>query len=65
MEGVMGDFNHFQKVENGLCKVVMWRVVEGDIELFEPNENDDPPQRLLRDVEGTTTFWEEEYLEVV
>jgi len=43
----------------------MWRVVEGDIELFEPNENDDPPQRLLRDVEGTTTFWEEEYLEVV
>ncbi len=43
MEGVMGDFNHLQKVENGLCKVVMWRVVEGDIELFEPNENDDPP----------------------
>jgi hypothetical protein len=42
--------------------VAMWHVVEGDIELFEPNENDDPPQRLLKDVEGTTTLWEEEYL---
>jgi hypothetical protein len=35
--------------------------------LFEPNENDDddPPQRLLKDVEGTITLWEEEYLQVV
>jgi hypothetical protein len=40
----------------------MWQVVEGDVKLFEANENDDPPQRLLRDAESTKTLWEEEYL---
>jgi hypothetical protein len=58
VEGIVGDLNHFLKVE-GLCRVAMWHVVEGQIELFEPNDNDDPPQRLLRDVEGTTPLWEE------
>jgi hypothetical protein len=50
----------FRKLKKDYATV--WHVVEADIELFEPNENDDLPQRLSRDVEGTTTLWEEEYL---
>jgi hypothetical protein len=40
----------------------MWHVVDGNIGLFAPNEDDCPPQRILKDVEGTCTLWEEENL---
>jgi hypothetical protein len=56
---------HFKKIEEGLIKVVVWCVVEGDILLFESNVNDDLPQRLLKDVEGTITLWQEENLQLV
>ncbi len=42
----------------------MWRVMDGNIELFEVNEDDDPPHRFLKDVEGTTILWEEANLQL-
>jgi hypothetical protein len=37
-------------------------VVDGNIRLFAPNEDNCPPQRILKDVEGTFVLWEEENL---
>ncbi len=34
------------------------------IELFEVNEDNDPPHRFLKDVEGTTILWEETILQL-
>ncbi len=65
VEGIGGDMVHLKKIEEGLIKVVVWCVVEGDILLFESNENDDPPQRLLKDVEGIIILWEEANLQLV
>jgi hypothetical protein len=64
VKGVTGDINHFQKIEVGICRVIMWRVMDGNIELFEVNEDDDPPHRFLKDVEGTTILWEEANLQL-
>jgi hypothetical protein len=32
--------------------------------LFEVNEDNDPPHRFLKDVEGTTILWEETILQL-
>ncbi len=58
VEGVIGGKFHFKKIEKGVCKVAMWRVVDGNIQLFVPNEDDCPPQRILKDVERTCMLWE-------
>jgi hypothetical protein len=38
--------------------------MNGNIKLFEVNENDDPPHKLFKDVEGTTFLWEEANLQL-
>jgi hypothetical protein len=43
VEGVVGKVVHFKRIEEGLCKVAVWHVVEGNIPLFESNENGDLP----------------------
>ncbi len=62
VQGVRGDLFHFKKIEEGVCKVEVWHVTNGNILLFAPNEDDCPPEKFLKDVEGTTTLWEEENL---
>jgi hypothetical protein len=64
MEGVACDINHFKKIEVGICMVTMWHIMDGNIKLFEINEDDDPPHRFLKDAEGTTILWEEENLQL-
>lgn len=39
--GVVGEKFHFKKIE-GVCKVVVWCVVDGNMGLFAPTENDCP-----------------------
>ncbi len=41
VEGVEGEKFHFKKIEC-VCKVVAWCVVDGNMGLFAPNENDCP-----------------------
>jgi hypothetical protein len=60
VQGIKGDLFHFKKIKEGVCKVVVWHMTDGSIELFAPNEDDYLPQFFLKDVEGTTTLWEEE-----
>jgi hypothetical protein len=35
VEGVIGKVVHFKRIEERLCKVVVWHVMEGNIPLFE------------------------------
>jgi hypothetical protein len=63
-KGVANDINHFKKIEVNICKVTMWHVMDGNIELFEVHEDDDPPHKVLEDVEGTTILWEEANLQL-
>ncbi len=37
-------------------------VMDGKVPLFVTNEVDDPPQLHLKDIVGTTTLWDHEYL---
>ncbi len=62
VQGVGGDLFHFKKINEGLCKVAMWHMTNGNILLFAPNKNDCPPHKFVKDVEGTTTLWEEDNL---
>ncbi len=62
VEGVVGELFHFKKIQEGVLKMAMWQVTNGNLELVSPNEDDCLPQRCLKDVEGTTTLWEEENL---
>jgi hypothetical protein len=50
---------HFRKIDESVCKVAIFHVIDGNIKLFAPNEDDHLPQFYLRDVEGTTILWEE------
>jgi len=58
VEGVVGELFHFKKIQENMCKVVVRRVIDGNIGLFAPNKEDCPPHRYLKDVEGTCTLWE-------
>jgi hypothetical protein len=62
VQGIEGDLFHFKKIDEGVCKVAVWHVTDGNIKLFAPNKDDCPPQFFLNDMEGTTTLWEEEKL---
>ncbi len=64
VEGVASDINHFKRIEVSIWKVTIWHVMNGNIKLFEVNENDDPPHKLFKDVEGTTFLWEEANLQL-
>jgi hypothetical protein len=37
-------------------------VMDGKVPLFVTNKADDPPQLHLKDIVGTTTLWDHEYL---
>jgi hypothetical protein len=37
-------------------------VMDGKVPSFVTNEADDPPQLHLKDIVGTTTLWDHEYL---
>jgi hypothetical protein len=39
-------------------------VMDGKVPLFVTNEAYDPPQLHLKDIVGTTTLWDREYLVV-
>jgi hypothetical protein len=41
--GIKGDPFHFRKIDEGICKVAIFHVMDGNIELFAPNEDDHPP----------------------
>ncbi len=43
MQGIQGDLFHFRKINKGVCKVAVWHVTNGNIELFTPNKDDCPP----------------------
>jgi hypothetical protein len=62
VQGVGSNLSHFKKIDKGVCKVAMWHVIDGNILLYAPNEDDCLPQKFLKDVEGTTTLWEEDNL---
>jgi hypothetical protein len=60
VEGIAIELFHFKKIQEGVVKEAIWRVIERNIGLFAPNEDDCPPYRCLKDVEGTSMLWEEE-----
>jgi hypothetical protein len=43
VEIIVGELFHFKKIQKGVVKVVMWQVIEGNIGLFGPNEDDCSP----------------------
>jgi hypothetical protein len=40
VQGIEGDLFHFKQIDKGLCKVAVWHVTNGNIELFAPNKDD-------------------------
>ncbi len=62
--GIKGDMFHFQEIETSIYKVLVWQVVDDNIELLALNHNNDPPHLTLKNVEGTSTLWEEEHLKL-
>ncbi len=61
---IKDDMIDFEEIEITTYKVVVWQVIDSNIELFAPNHNDDPPHLTLKDLEGTNTLWEEEHLKL-
>jgi hypothetical protein len=62
--GIKGDMFHFMEIETSIYKVPVWRVVDDNIELLALNHNDDPPHLTMKNVEETSTLWEEEHLKL-
>ncbi len=56
---IKGDPFHFRKIDEGICRVAIFHVMDGNIKFYTLIEDDHPPQFYLRDVEGTTILWEE------
>ncbi len=58
-------FHHGTPIEDGWFRVQLIEIMEGKgfIPLLITNENDDPPQLMLKDVVGTNLVWKGQFLQ--
>jgi len=58
-------FHHGTLIEDGWFRVQFIEIMEGKafIMLLIMNENDDPPQLMLKDVVGTNLVWKGQFLQ--
>ncbi len=58
-------FHHGTLIEDGWFRVQLIEIMEGQgfISLLITNENDDPPQLMLKDVVGTNLVWKGQFLQ--
>jgi hypothetical protein len=56
------DSYHGKPISEKYYLVGVEDVMDGKVPLFVTNEVDDPPQLHLKDIVGTTTLWDCEYL---
>jgi hypothetical protein len=58
-------FPPWHPIEDGWFRVQLIEIMEGKgfIPLLITNENDDPPQLMLKDVAGTNLVWKGQFLQ--
>jgi hypothetical protein len=56
------DYYHGKPISEKYFSIGVEDVMDGKVPLFLTNEADDPPQLHLKDIVGTTTLWDREYL---
>ncbi len=56
------DSYHGKSISEKYYSVGVEDVMDGKVPLFVTNEANDPPQLHLKDIVGTTTLWDHEYL---
>jgi hypothetical protein len=58
-------FHHGTPIEDGWFRMQLIEIMEGKgfIPLLITNENDDPPQLMLKDVVGTNLVWKGQFLQ--
>ncbi len=56
---------HIKPISEKYYSVGVEDVMDGKVPLFVTNEANDPPQLHLKDIVGTTTLWDREYLVLV
>ncbi len=58
--GGQGCVHHGVAIKESWFRIQLGEIVvgKGNTPLLVPNENDDPPQRVLKDVIGSSTIWE-------
>lgn len=56
------DFYHGTQISEKFYTIGVEEALGGKVDLFVTNEADDPPQLHLKEVVGSTTLWDNEYI---